>query len=166
MASNYGAPRQTGWGNERPSAPPITISVTDITLQNPIPVELFAQIAQEKAQKIFEAGGGKNGKKNKSTQLRKFYDELVMWSDKVHSNIKLEKDQKSESVRKARYEQSAPFIRMMNAKVAYACGREHVDECFEQMFSHLIRQIVDAETLKHAKLFMEAFMGFYKAQEK
>jgi len=34
------------------------------------------------------------------------------------------------------------------------------------MYAHLIRQITDSDSLKHAKLFMEAFMGFYKAQEK
>ena len=49
---------------------------------------------------------------------------------------------------------------------AYAKGRNHVDDSFEAMFSHCIQSISDAETLKHAKLFMEAFMGFYKAQEK
>jgi CRISPR-associated protein Csm2 len=130
--------------------------------------DLFFEVAKEKASEIFQGGLDQRGNqsKNKSTQLRKFYDELCMWSDKVHSNIKLEKDQKSEPVRKVRYEQSAPFIKMMNAKVAYAKGRGHVDESFEAMFSHCIKTISDAETLKHAKLFMEAFMGFYKAQEK
>jgi CRISPR-associated protein Csm2 len=104
----------------------------------------------------FEAGGGK---KNKSTQLRKFYDELVMWFEKVH----LERRPKSAS---SKYTEVAPFIKMMNAKAAYARGREHVDECFEQMFSHVIAKSAMPTTLKHAKLFMEAFMGFYKAQEK
>ena len=60
----------------------------------------------------------------------------------------------------------APFIQMLVAKAAYAKGRDHVDECFETLFAHLIRQISDADSLRHAKLFMEAFMGFYKAQEK
>ena len=100
-----------------------------------------------------------DGRKNKSTQLRKFYDELVMWFDKVQ----MERTQESKS---AKYTEIAPFIKMMNAKVAYARGRDHVDECFETMFSHLIKQISDPDSLKHAKLFMEAFMGFYKAQEK
>ena len=164
MASNYGAPRQAGWGNDRQAAPMPTISVSDITLAAPVPVNLFADIAQEKAARIFDAKQGR--KINESTQLRKFYDELVMWFDKVHAIGRLEPGQKSNDVREDRYCQSAPFIKMMNAKVAYARGRGHVDDCFEQMFSHLIKQISDAETLKHAKLFMEAFMGFYKAQEK
>ena len=130
--------------------------------------DVFSEVAKEKSYEIFQAGLDQRGNqsKNKSTQLRKFYDELVMWTDKVHAIGKLESDQKSADVRKTRYEDSAPFIKMMIAKVAYAHGRTHVDECFEQMFSHLIRQIDSPDTLKHAKLFMEAFMGFYKAQEK
>ena len=130
--------------------------------------DLFSEVSKEKSYEIFQGGLDQRGSqsKNKSTQLRKFYDELVMWTDKVHSIGKLEHGQKSSDVRDARYRDSAPFIKMMNAKVAYAKGRNHVDESFEAMFSHCIKAITDAETLKHAKLFMEAFMGFYKAQEK
>ena len=162
MATNYGgsmqrpgASRQGGYGGERQEGPKPTISVADITL-TPLAVNLFADIAQDKAARVYDAGGGKN---NKSTQLRKFYDELVMWFDKVHMP-------RTREAKASKYAEVAPFIRMMNAKVAYARGRDHVDECFEQMFSHLIRQINDPDSLRHAKLFMEAFMGFYKAQEK
>ncbi|MDO8252373.1 MAG: type III-A CRISPR-associated protein Csm2 [Rhodoferax sp.] len=142
--------------------------------------DLFSEIAKEKSLEIFQGGLKKDRdgqiqldrdrkpqqEKNNSTQLRKFYDELVMWTDKVHNIGKLESGQKSNEVREARYRDSAPFIKMMNAKVAYAKGRNHVDESFEAMFSHCIKSIADADSLKHAKLFMEAFMGFYKAQEK
>jgi CRISPR-associated protein Csm2 len=153
-----GGPGQGGYGNDRFSAPPApTISVSDIKLGAALPVNLFADIAQEKAAVIFEAKRGR--KINESTQLRKFYDELVMWFDKVHH-------ERTKVDKVGKYAEVAPFIKMMNAKVAYARGRTHVDECFEQMFSHLIRQIDSPDTLKHAKLFMEAFMGFYKAQEK
>lgn len=151
-----GGPVQGGYANDRNSAPTVTISVADIKLAAPLSENLFADIAQEKAARVFEGGAGR---KNKSTQLRKFYDELVMWFDKVH----LERTREAKATK---YTEVAPFIKMMNAKVAYAKGRDHVDDCFEQMFSHLIRQVSDVETLKHAKLFMEAFMGFYKAQEK
>ncbi len=133
-----------------------------------LPEDVFSEVAKEKSYEIFQAGLDQRGNqsKNKSTQLRKFYDELVMWTDKVHAVGKLESGQKSADVREARYKDSAPFIKMMNAKVAYAKGRNHVDDNFEAMFSHCIKSISDAESLKHAKLFMEAFMGFYKAQEK
>ena len=162
MASNYGGgygqqraggPSQGGY--DRQSAPSVTISVADIKLQAPVSVDLFAGIAEDKAITVAKAGGRKN---NKSTQLRKFYDELVMWFDKV--NLERTKEAKT-----SKYTEVAPFIKMMNAKVAYARGRDHVDTCFEQMFSHLIRQIDSPDSLKHAKLFMEAFMGFYKVHE-
>ena len=88
MATKYGGstqlpgtPRQGGYGSGRQEGPKPTISVTDITLDAPLAVNLFADIAQDKAARVYEAGGGR---KNKSTQLRKFYDELVMWFDKVH----------------------------------------------------------------------------------
>ena len=97
--------------------------------------------------------------KNKPSQLRKFYDELVMWHDKLAF-------EKTADARAAKYRELAPFIKMMNAKVAYARGRGHVDQNFEQLFSHLIRQIACPATLKNAKLFMEAVLGFLKAEEK
>jgi len=159
MATQYGgyAPQRTGYDNRRDEASRVTISTADIQLKN-IPSTLFSDIAKAKAETVFEAGGGKNGRKNKSTQLRRFYDELVMWFEKVHF-------ERTPSDREAKYTEVAPFIQMLVAKVAYAKGRDHVDECFETLFAHLIRQISDAQSLKHAKLFMEAFMGFYKAQE-
>lgn len=157
MATNYGgAARQGGYGSDRQDAPRPSISVSDIKLVSPLSAELFDTIAKDKAVTIRLAGGTRM---NQSTQLRKFYDELVMWFDKV--NLERTKDAKS-----VKYTEIAPFIKMMNAKVAYARGRGHVDECFEQMFAHLLRQITDPDSLKHAKLFMEAFMGFYKAEEK
>lgn len=150
--------KRPGYGardQERAYAPALDIDVKDIVL-SPIPVTLFADIAEKKAHTIAQAG---DGKKNKSTQLRKFYDELTLWFDKVHA-------ERSREARSAKYTEVAPFIKMMKAKVAYARARDHVDACFEKLFSHLIDRITDADSLKNAKLFMEAFMGFYKAQEK
>lgn len=158
QGGGYGQQRGSGPGQggyDRNSAPVPTITTSDIKLQTPVSVELFASVAEDKAITVARAGGRRN---NKSTQLRKFYDELVMWFEKV--NLERTNDAKN-----SKYTEVAPFIKMMNAKVAYAKGRDHVDACFEQMFSHLIRQIDSPETLKHAKLFMEAFMGFYKVHE-
>lgn len=156
MATGYPG-RQGGYPERRDETPRITLSTADIRLTD-IPKTLFSDIAKAKAETVFEAGGGKNGRKNKSTQLRKFYDELVMWFEKVHF-------ERTPKDRETKYTEVAPFIQMLVAKVAYAKGRDHVDECFETLFAHLIRQIDSADSLRHAKLFMEAFMGFYKAQE-
>lgn len=154
MATQYQS--NQGWVNRpRQDAPRITLTTADIRLKD-IPATLFSDIAQEKAATVFQAG---EGKKNKSTQLRRFYDELVMWYERVQF-------ERTPAERATKYQEVAPFIQMLVAKVAYAKGREHVDECFETLFAHLVRQISDADSLRHAKLFMEAFMGFYKAQEK
>ena len=154
-----GGPR----GFDRPAPAPVaSIDTAPVRLGADMPELLFADIAQAAARTIAEAGKNKfTGRleKNKPSQLRKFYDELVMWHDKVAF-------EKTADARAAKYRELAPFIKMMNAKVAYARGRGHVDQNFEQLFSHLIRQIACPATLKNAKLFMEAVLGFLKAEEK
>lgn len=154
-----GGPR----GSDRTApAPAVSIDTAPVKLGADMPELLFADIAQAAARTIAEAGKNKfTGRleKNKPSQLRKFYDELVMWHDKLAF-------EKTADARAAKYRELAPFIKMMNAKVAYARGRGHVDQNFEQLFSHLIRQIACPATLKNAKLFMEAVLGFLKAEEK
>ena len=86
---------------------------------------------------------------NKGTQLRRFYDELVLWYEKVGSDDEA-------------FKNYLPFIYMMKSKVAYAKGRKNVNEEFQNFMKKLIDQITDRTTLKNAKLFMEAMMGFYK----
>lgn len=160
MATHYGnrPPQQGGYGygNGHAAPQPPTIKLNDIRLTLPLPPELFGKIAEDTAKAIAE---GAKGTKNKSTQLRKFYDELVLWHDKVHL-------ERSPQDKQEKYNEVAPFIKMMKAKVAYAKGRDHVDSNFEKLIKHLVDEIKDVASLKHAKLFMEAFMGFYKAQEK
>lgn len=132
-------------------------AIRGIDFGKDISAELFGDIAQSKARLV--AQSGKDSRKNKSTQLRRFYDELVMWNDRVQAEITPEK-------RAGKYTELAPYIKMLNAKVAYAKGRGHVDDTFVAIYSRCIKQIQDVETLRHGKLFIEAFMGFYKAEEK
>lgn len=147
-------PQQGGFSSDRSREQTPPIKLDDIRFGEKIDANLFADIAQAKAKTIAEEG---RGRKNKSTQLRKFYDELVMWHDKVFEHG---------VDRAAKYTELAPFIKMLCAKVTYAKGRDHVSEGFEKLFSHVIRAINSPDTLKQAKLFIEAFMGFYKAEEK
>lgn len=130
---------------------------------------IFSEVAQETADfihpqqekdkfgklKYDKEGKPKYEDSNKSTQLRKFYDELVMWHDKVFHAT-----ERSEA-----YRQAAPFIHMLKAKAAYSQGRGHVDKNFVDVFNRIISQINSPETLKHAKLFFEAVLGFRKASE-
>lgn len=94
---------------------------------------------------------------NKSAQLRKFYDELCMWEEKSRDLASLTK--------------TLPFIKMLNAKAAYAKGREHVDDKFVAFMNGCLRQIQAADenglqVLKNFKTLFEAFLGFYRALER
>lgn len=92
-------------------------------------------------------------KANKPSQVRKFYDELGMWEQKCSS---LET-----------FERSLPFIKMLNAKAAYAKGRELVDDKFVTWLEICLSQISCEEngvqTLKNFRTHFEAFLGYYKA---
>jgi len=113
-----------------------------------LPADLFDEVARHAAKQV--AGDARN-QKNKPSQLRQFYDELVMWEEKV---------QRDES----RFREYLPFIRMLNAKAAYAEGRKHVDQNFVDLMHHCLGQVDDAQALRNFKLFFEAFMGFYKVE--
>lgn len=111
--------------------------------------ELFDTIAEQCAKTIADTSDSVN----KPTQLRRFYDELVMWN---------ERSAKSEQA----FKDALPFVYMMKSKVAYAKGRKNVDSTFQNFIIKMIGQINDQKTLNNAKLFMEAMMGFYKQYKK
>lgn len=91
-----------------------------------------------------------NKKENKPTQLRRFYDEMCLWHEKV-----LQKPEE--------FSTFLPLIKMLKAKVAYAKGRGHVDADYEALLRHCIDQVDSSAKLAQCKTFFEAFMGFYKA---
>ncbi len=136
----------------------------DKIMFDPMPPDLLDDTARMAAKII-----GDNRDSNKPTQVRKFYDELGMWHDKVH----LSKDKEKA------LQENLPFIRMMNAKIAYAKGRNQkedkrdpsvkdktglVDKNFVELFGPCIKQVKNYRTLRNFKLFFEAFMGFYKVE--
>ncbi|MBV5310885.1 type III-A CRISPR-associated protein Csm2 [Chromatium okenii] len=120
------------------------IILDGIQFGNQLDPQLFNEIAKRCAVTI-----GDNQRRNKPSQLRRFYDELVMWAEKTKQHPE-------------RFEEYRPFILMLNAKAAYADGRELVDGNFVKLLDHCLRQAVDARTLGYIKLFLEAFLGFYK----
>lgn len=138
-------------GYQRPPRPassgsnhePPDLDVSSITF-NPVQADLFDSVAEKVAKTLAD-----NGKSNKPTQLRRFYDEICMWAEKID-------DEKS-------FRDALPFIRMLNAKAAYAQGRNQlVDKNFVKLMHHCLAQVNDPETMKTFKIFMEAVMGFYK----
>lgn len=127
------------------------LNINEIKFGNDKSAEIFSDIAKRAAKHIKT-----NKNVNKTTQLRKFYDELTMWNDRVQ----LVRENKQ-----GKFQELIPFIKMLKAKVAYAEGRKHVDKSFSEVFNRCIDQINNVETLRDAKLFMEAVMGFCKLEE-
>ena len=112
----------------------------------PPAAELFNGEAESVANKLNQAPGHMN----KSTQIRRFYDELVGWQERLNGD-----DEK--------FKQYEAFIKMLNAKVAYAKGRKLVDEQFEFWFRDCIKTTTSAKALDHFRLHFEAVIGFLKA---
>ena len=118
-----------------------------------LPTNLFSQVAEDAAKYVAEWKDRNGNKKpSKSTQLRKFYDEICMWHGKSQINP-------------ARFSEYLPFILMLKAKVAYSKGRGHLNDAYEKILNHCLNELEKdqkPETLHNLKLFIEAFTGFYK----
>ncbi|MCW9710131.1 type III-A CRISPR-associated protein Csm2 [Avibacterium sp. 21-586] len=120
------------------------------------PATIFSDIADKCAKSIrIDENSERVKGKNKTTQIRKFYDELAIWNERVQQA----KDPE------IKFEELVPFIKMLKAKVAYAKGRDHIDQSFVDVFNKVIDQANDRETLRDAKLFMEAVIGYCKLYE-
>lgn len=126
--------------------------------EKPLNPELFNGISQRMAKLVAWSEDSRPRPENKSTQLRRFYDEIVLWDMRVR--------QVEVGKRMAKFQEYLPFIRMLNAKAAYANGRKPrlVDDNFVSLLQHTLLKVEDPETLTTCKLFWEAFMGFYKQE--
>ena len=114
----------------------------------PLAPELFDDIAEKVARKVARDN-------TKTSQLRRFYDELLRWDDRVNRG--------DPEGAKDRLREHLPFIRMMNAKAAYAKGRKLVGQSFVALLRRCLEQVSDdPAALRNCRLFFEAFMGFYK----
>jgi len=101
--------------------------------------ELFSAKAEDLARKIASES---NDRTNAPTQLRKFYDEVIRFDSIVKSNP-------------GDFEVSIPYIKMLNAKAAYAHGRESggkplISSGFKDFISQSLKLVNDRK------------MGFYK----
>ena len=117
-----------------------------------IHADLFDKTAKQVAKIVANKSDRKSNHLNKSTQLRRFYDELVMWEEKIRAD-------------KDKFTEYLPFVRMLKAKVAYAEGRKLVDGAYVDLLGQTIDFIKTTEDMRIAKFFLEAFMGFYKLEK-
>lgn len=130
--------------DRRPSA---TLDTSRVVFGQTIDPRLYSDIAEDivKAVGIEPQIRGANN----ASQLRRFYDEFSMIQERVGTDAE-------------RFRLQEPFIQMLKAKSAYALGRKKIDANFDALLCRVVDQSKDPDTLKQAKLFMEAFMAFYK----
>lgn len=108
--------------------------------------ELFATKAEALAKKIFKEG---SNKLNKPTQIRKFYDEVLRYDGILKTNP-------------SEFENTLPYLKMLNAKAAYAMGRDLISKGFKDFISASLNQIKDKDDFDAFSGLFEAFMGYYK----
>jgi len=123
----------------------------DLKTEPPV-ATLFSEDAENFARKLDESAnaGGRDSGKNKPTQIRRFYDELVGWHDRIGDD-------------QEKFNQYIAFIKMLNAKAAYAQGRNLVTQDFVNWFKECIAQVESPKTLRNFRLHFEAVLGFLKS---
>jgi len=107
--------------------------------------DLFSDTADSLAKRIDKA----DSKKNKRTQIRKFYDEVVRLNAQARSYPQ-------------DWDKILPMVNMIIARAAYAEGRKLVTEDFVEFLKESIRQVQEPQDLDVFANLFEAFMGFYK----
>ncbi len=119
----------------------------------PPPATLFSEDAEGVAQLLDRTALNERGRdsgRNKSTQIRRFYDELVGWQERIGMD-------------ETRFKDFEAFIHMLNAKAAYAQGRDLVTKEFVDWLRDCIKQVDGPRSLNHFRLHFEAMLGFLKA---
>ena len=107
---------------------------------------LFSSVAEEWADKVYKSS---ERDKNKRSQLRKFYDEVL----RLNALAKMSPGD---------WDNIHPYVNMLIAKVVYARGRNKVTQEFEDMLKSCIGHVQADKDLDVFANFFEAFMGFYR----
>lgn len=108
--------------------------------------ELFSTTAEELAKIINRE---RTAKINNPTQVRKFFDEVVRFQGMIQGDPQ-------------QFAELLPYIKMLNAKAAYAAGRDLIGSEFKSFLSDSLKQVNDREDFEIFCSFFEAFLGFYK----
>ena len=108
--------------------------------------ELFSGVAENLAWKVFNEG---NNKTNKPAQIRKFYDEVLRFDSMLKT-------------KQGEFEDVLPYLKMLNAKAAYALGRDLVSNGFKDFIKESLNEIKDKDDFDAFMGLFEAFMGYYK----
>lgn len=117
--------------------------------KNQLDPELFSTRAETLAKKIYAEQQQSRGRANKPTQIRKFYEEVLRFDSMVNTNPD-------------DFENILPYLMMINAKVAYAAGRDLVTKGFKDFISTSLNQVKDKADFDAFAGLFEALIGYYK----
>ena len=107
--------------------------------------DLFSKTAEDLAKKF-----SGDRRKNRRSQIRKFYDEVLRLQSLAKSRPKEE------------WENIHPYVNMLIAKAAYAEGRELVSPDFSKFIKDGVNQVHEPQDLEVFTNLFEAFMGFFR----
>jgi len=108
--------------------------------------DLFSVTAEKLAKKVAEDGSKTC---NKRSQIRKFYDEVLNFSARVGKDP-------------IEFEKMLPYLKMLNAKAAYAKGRGLISDSFKNFLLTALQQVNDKDDFDVFSGLFEAFMGYYR----
>lgn len=111
--------------------------------------ELFSITAELLAREVNQERLASRDKANKPTQIRKFFDEVNRYKGMVQSSPD-------------DFTSLLPYIKMINAKAAYAAGRDLIGVIFKGFISDSLQQVHDRKDFELFCGFFEAFLGYYK----
>lgn len=111
--------------------------------------ELFSATAERLAREVNQERLASRDKANKPTQLRKFFDEVNRYKGIIQSTPE-------------EFASLLPYIKMINAKAAYAAGRDLIGATFKNFISDSLKQVNDRKDFELFCAFFEAFLGYYK----
>ncbi len=111
--------------------------------------ELFSAKAEGLAKKIYQEGVNEKNKPNKPSQVRKFFDEVMRFDSMLKADP-------------SEFDNILPYIKMLNAKAAYAVGRKLISEGFKDFITSSLTQVKDKDDFDAFAGLFEAFIGYYK----
>ncbi len=91
--------------------------------------------------------------RTKKTQVRNFYDRVL---------------ELKEDIKRDGFDNTYPFIMMLNSKVAYGVSRKVVSREFQDMMNQCLEEIKrrkNEEAFNNFQLFFEAVLGFFKGRD-
>ena len=107
--------------------------------------ELFSSTAEELARKVNQERLASRNTANKPTQLRKFFDEVNRFKGMTQSAPE-------------EFASLLPYVKMLNAKVAYAAGRDLIGATFKDFINDSLKQVNDRRDFELFCAFFEAFL--------